>query len=244
VNFALAAALAAEASAQAAAPAETAAETKVSEPAADTPPAEKKFIEIWRPRRHSHHGHHGRRGERGERHKQAVNGEGAPDAKTGGKRERGRDRNKAPNPANTGYRAREADAAPAVGAAAATPDAHSAAVVEDGASTPNATPRPNKPGFERRQGFERPGFERPGFERKGRDNSGGDAARRDSERRREGGGGFQARGDRKGGRDREDRSGVTLRAAPPPSQRSAGAADSPFAALSQLKAALEKGKKD
>ena len=230
VNYALAAALAADASTQAALPVDA----KAAEPAADTPPVEKKFIEIWRPRRH---GHHGRRGERGDKHKAAANGEATPDGAgevrpRGGKRQRGRDRNKpVANPANTGYRAREADAVPVTGAPVSSPTGATDAV-------PTATPdgaRPSKPGFERRQGFERKGA--PG-------NNGGDTARRDSERRREGGGGFQARGDRKGGREREDRSGITLRAAPPPSQRSAAAADSPFAALSQLKAALEKGKKD
>jgi ATP-dependent RNA helicase SUPV3L1/SUV3 len=224
MNFALAAALAADATAQAEAKAAApAAAESAADPAA---PVEKKFIDVWRPRRHGPP--QGRHGERGNRNKRAANGDATADTKPGESR---RERRKPPNPANTGYRARDPDTVPAT--ATAAPPANGAAPVE-ATEKSDTTGRPNKPGFERRPGFDR--------NKPARDPA---DARRESERRREGGGGFQARGDRdrKGGRDRDERPVAQFRAAPPSVQRGA-VPDSPFAALSQLKAALEKGKKD
>jgi ATP-dependent RNA helicase SUPV3L1/SUV3 len=231
MNFALAAALAASAAAAADAKAVTPAPSEVeSQPIEAAAPVEKKFIEIWRPRRH------GSQGQRGERGKRVASVEGAANGKGGESR---RDRRKPPNPANTGYRARDPNETVASEATAELGDAAAGA-----AATADTSAKPDQ--AQRKQGFERrPGFERAPGPARNAVNGGGDV-RRENERRREGGGGgFQARSDRdrKGGRDRDERPVTQFRAAPPKAQSSA-AVDSPFAALSQLKAALEKGKKD
>jgi ATP-dependent RNA helicase SUPV3L1/SUV3 len=243
VNFALAAAMAASAA--------TEADAKTAVPAQpeDAAPVEKKFIEIWRPRRHGQHQHQ-HRGERGRRNGTA-HGDGTSTAKTGESR---RNRHKpAANPANTGYRARDPNevvaATPALAADGTVVDTNSALET----TGPDNVQRPNKPGFESRGGFERkPG--RDGAPGSNGSNKGGNGA---GERRPPSGGGFQARDardnkgprdnksgfDRKGGRDRDERPSAQYRAAPPSATRGA-VVDSPFAALSQLKAALEKSKKE